>query len=150
MIRIVPDTSVLIKGLLSVRNNQRQLLNMAYAKDAILYGSSITYKEFCEKIKSGRFQEYLQNKYSTPEKLISDYEDIVTLIQPSKKFSTLKFTRDKDDDEFFRVALTCNSNIIVSEDKHILEIRNYRGVRTVNSQEFIEAIKKAKREKLFG
>jgi putative PIN family toxin of toxin-antitoxin system len=48
--------------------------------------------------------------------------------------------RDPDDDKFFASALAGAVNYIVSEDKDVLAIAEYEGVRTITAAEFIALI----------
>jgi putative PIN family toxin of toxin-antitoxin system len=48
--------------------------------------------------------------------------------------------RDGNDDKFFACAVAGGAQYIVSEDKDILVIREYRGVRTITAADFLALI----------
>jgi putative PIN family toxin of toxin-antitoxin system len=48
--------------------------------------------------------------------------------------------RDLSDDKFFACALTGNAHYIVSEDKDVLAVREYRGIRCVTAEEFFQVL----------
>lgn len=45
--------------------------------------------------------------------------------------------RDPDDDKFFACAVAGGADYIVSEDRDILEVDGYEGVRTISAAQFI-------------
>lgn len=139
MIKIVPDTSSLIRGFTSYLNNQRQLINLAVSNKVTLYGSSETYREFERKIHSKNFKRFLDPKMLTPQIILNNYGNLVTLIEPSDKYKDLAVVRDPNDDMFVKVALTVGSNIVVSEDKDLLSLKNYSGIRFLTAESFIQA-----------
>ena len=84
MILVIPDTNVLMSGLLSAINKERQIINLVHLNKISFYGSDETFKEFCEVTKYERFKNYLYGKLYTPEKIIADYQDIVIIDKPAK------------------------------------------------------------------
>jgi uncharacterized protein len=46
---------------------------------------------------------------------------------------------DPDDDKFFACALASESKVIVSGDKHLLKVSNYRGIKVLRPREFVDA-----------
>jgi len=55
------------------------------------------------------------------------------------KFKAVK--EDPDEDTIIRVAYDSKSNYIVSGDKHLLSLGEYRGVRIVNVDEMLKMLK---------
>ncbi|GAF87392.1 unnamed protein product, partial [marine sediment metagenome] len=74
--RIVPDTNLIISGLLW-RGNPRRIINLAQAKKIELYGNEETYKEFCRVVEYIKFQKYLTREIFSPQKLIIDYRALI-------------------------------------------------------------------------
>jgi len=56
------------------------------------------------------------------------------VVEPEESVSVC---RDPADDKFFACALAAGAQYIVSEDKDILDIAEYRGVRTIAGADFI-------------
>lgn len=57
-----------------------------------------------------------------------------TMVEPD--FS-LDICRDPKDNKFFECAVTASADYIVSEDRDILDVGEYAGIRTVTAAEFI-------------
>ena len=49
-------------------------------------------------------------------------------------------SRDPDDDKFIACALAGDCQLIISGDRHLLEISGYRGVKVVAPREFLETV----------
>jgi uncharacterized protein len=45
---------------------------------------------------------------------------------------------DTDDDKFIACALAAGCKIIVSGDKHLLKVTNFRGIRVLRPREFVD------------
>ena len=54
------------------------------------------------------------------------------VVEPRKKLTAC---RDPNDDEFFECALEAGAKYIVSEDKDILAVGDYAGIRTITAEE---------------
>lgn len=142
MIRVVPDTNIMLSGMLGFPGYPRKILNLALAKKIVLYGSEETFAEFKEKILKKRIQKYWKKQIYTPEKIILDYRSLIKIVEPFDTLEGVSITRDKDDDIFFRVAKACSSKIIVSGDKDVLDERQYDGIRAVTGKKFIDSLEK--------
>lgn len=150
MIKIVPDANVIISGMISPTGAPRKIINLAYAKKIILYGSEETYKEFCRIIKKERFDKYLKKQYFSSDKIILDYRSFMNMINP---FDVLKdeiiVVRDQVDDEYFKVAIASNSQIIISRDKDLLEIKKYSDINILSPGKFLKSWRNLNNGELF-
>ena len=54
-----------------------------------------------------------------------------------KKLAT-QVCEDPDDDKFLECAISGNSNLIVSGDKHLLKISGYKGIVILSPRNFVE------------
>lgn len=136
--RIVPDTNLIISGLLW-RGNPRRIINLAQAKEIELYGSGETYAEFCRVAGYGRFQKYLEREIFSSPKLILDYRAFIKPVSVKDILPGISIvSKDPDDDAFFRVAKACGAKLIISGDPHLLEIKKYDDIRVIEPTIFLE------------
>lgn len=143
MIKVVPDANVILSGMLGTPGPTRKIINLALEKKIVMFGSSITYQEFCEKIKIKRLQKYLKKQLFSPEKIILDYKAFVNMVESKSSDRSLKFVeRDSDDDEYIRVARACNSRIIITRDKDLLDIKKFGNVLAITPEKFIQSYSK--------
>jgi len=59
------------------------------------------------------------------------------VVEPAE---TLNVSRDPTADKFFECAVEGRADYIVSEDRDILDVGEYRGVNTVTAAEFLELL----------
>ena len=67
-------------------------------------------------------------------------EKIVSLshIVIGKKLEENVVKADPKDDKFVECALNSSADYIVSGDRHLLELKEYKGVKIITAKEFIE------------
>lgn len=150
MIAIVPDANTILSGMISPNGATRKIIDLALAKKVVLYGSEITYKEFCEKIQIDRFQKYIKRQYSSFEKIIYDYRSFINVVDTFDILAnTTVITADPDDDEYLKVAIASNSKIIISRDHDLLDLKNYADTVIVSPEKFLSTRYKLNNGKLF-
>src|SRR5688572_23717491 len=139
MIGIVPDSNVLIRGLLSNRNSCRKLIDLCICGELQMYGNDLTYKEFCEVLDYTAIRGFIKDQMFTKSKLCAEYESLVIPIPIKDEYKLLKVCVDPDDDEFFKIALSAGARIIVSADKkHILKIKKYENIHCIDPERFMQ------------
>ena len=58
------------------------------------------------------------------------------LIEPKEKVDVIK--EDPTDDRILECALACNANFIVSRDNHLLNLKEFRGIKIASPEEFLK------------
>jgi len=151
MIKVVPDTNIIISGMLGSLGYPRQLLNLSLAKKVVMYGSEETFNEFCEKIRLPKLVKYLKKQIYTPEKIILDFKSIIKMVEPFEVLKDVAIAnQDRDDDIYFRIAKASGAKIVVSGDKkHVLSVKKYDGIITISASKFIEGFTKLKSSKIY-
>lgn len=71
-------------------------------------------------------------------KLILSYTKIIKINQ---KIDIVK--EDFDDNKIIECAVESNADYIITGDKHLLKIKNYNGIKIINSSEFIKILNKS-------
>jgi len=66
--------------------------------------------------------------------------DILAEARIVKPTTRVTICRDPSDDKFFECAVGAGARYIVSEDRDILDVGEYEGIRTVTAAEFIAAL----------
>lgn len=74
-----------------------------------------------------------------------EIEDIVNavlyfthLIEPKESVTVIK--DDPKDDKILDCAVACNADFIVSQDNHLLKLKEFRGIKIVTPKDFLELI----------
>ena len=73
----------------------------------------------------------------------SEIEEIVNaillfthMLKPKKKVSAIK--DDPEDDRILECALACNADCIVTQDNHLLKLKEFQNIAILTPQEFAE------------
>jgi putative PIN family toxin of toxin-antitoxin system len=128
--RIVLDTNVFISGVFFGGQPGKILTAWRDGKVKLILSPDIL-EEYVEVL--GR----LQNLYPSVEvqpiiSLVLAGSEIIPATQLEKPVSL-----DPDDDKFIACAVTGRVKIIVSGDKHLLEVAGHKGIRIVKPSEFV-------------
>ena len=130
MKRIVCDTSTLVSGFL-YDGNERRLLEKATEGMCLLFTSKEIFKEFSQVISRPRFK-------LTPtesSKITKTLERITELVEPDCVVSAIK--ADESDNRILEAALAADADYIVSGDRHLLELKAYRGIKIVRTKQML-------------
>jgi len=126
--KVVFDTNIFIsafatEGICSV------LLKRARLKEFELFVCPIIIKEI---------ENVLKQKFKIKKEII---EEVVALIKEASTYSDAKekiegICRDKDDDLILSCAISAKANYIVSGDKDLLEIKQYKDIKIISPRDF--------------
>lgn len=132
--RVVLDTNVFISGIFWQGNFSSQIINL-WKKRKFNLISSIQIIEELEKTLS-TFKIQMGNE------VIKEWRRIIIenalIVEPSQKIDIIK--ADSDDNKFLEAAVTGNAKYIVSQDKHLLNLKEFKGIKIVTPEEFLERI----------
>lgn len=142
MIKVVPDTNVMIRGLLSHKNQQRRIINWALEKKIVLIGSNETVNEFSEKLYKKSITKWCEDMLFPVKKVITSYQLLVRNISLDYCTNKLEVCDDPDDNIFLTIAKYADCKIIVSEDNDLLRLKKVDDIRIVNTEKLNEVLSK--------
>lgn len=134
MKRVVLDTNTLISGLLW-DGNESIVIEKAEIKAIKLFISHQMLEELAGVLKRKKFTKKLEGKEYTIEKAIAKIALISTLIEPNININEIK--EDLADNRVLECAISCKADFIVSGDKHLLNLKEYEGIKIIKAAEFI-------------
>ena len=73
------------------------------------------------------------------EEILLDFSTFTIPVRSEKQFKIIK--DDPDDDKFIDCAVCCNADYIVSGDKHLINLKVFKGIKIVNSLDFLAVLK---------
>lgn len=135
--RIVLDTNVVASGFLW-GGVPRQLLQAAREKRLQLFTSTPLLLELTDILGRAKFARKLAAAQLSVDQLVERYTLLTTVIHPAVIAPTI--LDDPDDDQVLACALAAKAEIIVSGDRHLLDLKEYQGVRIVTVAEAVRAI----------
>lgn len=133
--KIVFDTNVLISALIKEGNPRQLLFKIIKSKHQLIISREIM-EELAVTTTESRICKYME------ESDISDFIRNIAMtskvVEVMSKFNAVK--EDPDDDIMIRTAFDGHARYIVSGDRHLLELKRFRGVRIVTVEEMLHTI----------
>jgi putative PIN family toxin of toxin-antitoxin system len=123
--KLVLDTNVVISGLLW-SGNPRQILDAARVGRVELFTSRPLLEELTTVLERRKFEGKITASGLPVDAIVDRYAVLARLVRPEP---TKRIVADPDDDVVIGTALAAKADWIVSGDGHLLELRDYQGIR---------------------
>lgn len=130
--RVVLDTNVIVSGFLW-GGVPRQLLQAARENRLRLFTSTPLLLELTDILGRAKFARKLTAAQLSVDQLVERYALLATAVHPAAITPTI--LDDPGDDQVLACALAAKAEIIVSGDRHLLELREHQGIRIVTAAE---------------
>jgi len=129
--KVVLDTNVFVSGIFFA-GVPGQVLEAWHDSKILLVLSAEIFEEYFEVL------HRLEKRYSPVEKepileLLLAGAEIVTVPLSDKQISA-----DPDDDKFIACALASKAKVIISGDKHLLDMDGFKGLKIIKPSKFIK------------
>lgn len=131
-IKVVLDTNMLVSALL-LKGDLSKIVDLWKNRIIAPVFSRETFREFKSVLEYPKFSLSGQEIKVIIEEEVLPYFEVINI---SSKFNGA--CRDPDDDKFISCALAASSDIIVSGDKYLLDLGNYKSVRIISASEFLK------------
>ena len=136
MLKITPDTNTLVSAAIS-KGNEYELLRLAELGNVKLILSPQIIQEFIGVIS--------RPKFGFSEKQIADsikqIIDVSNIIMPVKGIDIIK--EDPEDNRILECAQAGKADYIVSGDRHLLNLKNYKSIRIIRTKQALDIIQKS-------
>lgn len=136
-IKITPDTNILVSGTFWSGDSFR-ILNLIDKNFLLCVLSKDIIKEYEKIIRSDDIIEKIDKKGLIISKIIKRVRKKSEIINPRIKLRVVK--EDPDDDKILECALEGKVDFILTNDKHLLKIKEFKGIRIINPKEFLENV----------
>ncbi len=132
MNKIVLDTNLIVSALLIKNSISRKAFDLVVNQYSIV-SSKECFEELNDVLGRKKFEKYfsLKDKYE----FLKSYFELVEFFEVGIIVSDCK---DPKDNKFLALALESKSKIIVSGDRHLLEMKNYFGIKIISPHDFIQ------------
>jgi putative PIN family toxin of toxin-antitoxin system len=136
-VRVVLDTVVFVRALINPKGRWGRLL-FGHADKYVIVLSPEIVKEILEVINRPELHRRFPEMAELPrlDLVLSKLEE-ADVVEPLER---LEVCRDPQDNKFFECAVAARADYIVSEDRDILDVGEYRGIRMVSATEFLEIL----------
>ena len=128
--RIVVDTNVVISGMF-FGGNPRKIIESIVDGDIAAFATTEIIDEYMEIIES--MIERKQGSFN--QRVFSPLFSALNIINSETK---IEISRDPDDDKFIECAVDAKALYIVSGDKDLLDISEYKDIQIITAKEFCD------------
>ncbi|MBS3066756.1 putative toxin-antitoxin system toxin component, PIN family [Candidatus Pacearchaeota archaeon] len=133
--RAIIDTNVFVSGIFWEGNFCSQIIDKWKNKKFELVSSMDILKEFAETLRNFKIQ--------MSDEMIEEWRNLIiessVIINPKIKLNVIK--EDPDDNKFLEAGISGNADLIISQDKHLLKLKEYQGIKIVSPEEALLLIK---------
>ncbi len=131
MIKVVLDTNIFISSIFWDKGKSHGIVGMALDKRIAVFTSF----EILEEL-----ERVLRRDFEEPDEMVhrqvSLILDYATVVKPNLKLQVVD--KDPDDNKIIECAASCHVDYIITGDKHLLDLKEYNGIRIVTASQFIE------------
>ncbi len=132
-IKIVFDTNILISFTLWDGSVSQKLLFKLIEQDALIFSSTEILEEF---------QKILKRDFDYSDKEIANIMEkvlqFITLVNPCIKLNVVK--EDADDNKIIECALEGKADYIISYDRHLLKLKEYKDIKIISPEEAVSLL----------
>ena len=135
MLKVVLDTNIFVSSIFWKKGNPHKVVELALDKKIHVFTSLEILQEL---------EKVLRRDFEEPEEMIQRQISLIleysTVINPSVKINIV--ADDPEDNKIIECAISCDADYIVTGDKHLLDLDEYRRIKIVTARKFTEIIRK--------
>ena len=133
--RTIMDTNVFVSGIFWEGNFCSQLIEKWKNKKFELVSSMEIIDELVKTLRDFKIQ--------MPDSMIEDWRNLIIensiIVEHTIKLDVIK--EDPDDNKFLEAGITGKVDIIISQDKHLLKLKEYQGMKIISPEEALLILK---------
>ncbi len=133
MVRVVPDTNVLVSALVGRGKPKRLVLRLL--EGHIVVSSRQMLAELADVLSREKFREV---RSSQVDKYLSNLVRWYKLVKTRLRFKVV--AEDPDDDLVLNTAYGGKADYIVTGDKHLLALEEFKGIKIVTVNEMLQVL----------
>jgi putative PIN family toxin of toxin-antitoxin system len=138
MIRAVVDANLLVSAFISPLSYPREIVRCWRRGDFVL----VTSREIIEEVNLVLHLPRIKVKYQLTESDIQAF--VLTLIHKgdcvSSQLAIKNVAPDPGDDKIISCAIEGEAQFIVTGDKALQQVKQYRGIKIINAEQFISVL----------
>ena len=129
--KVVVDTNVIISSLLGLQGNSHKIIGMIKNSEFILVTSYQQFGELYRVLDYDKFQFSQEEKHEIKSLIL----ELAVFVTPKEKILVL--TEDPSDNMILECAVEGDVDYIVTGDRALLELENFRGIRILTPRQFL-------------
>lgn len=136
--RVVADTNTVVSAFLWGGPPAR-VLESARAEHITLFSSAALIAELEDVLGREKFSARIAQVGSSVPELLAGYRALITLVRPATLAAPVVI-RDPDDDHVLACALGAAAELIVTRDRHLLDLGTFQRIRILPAHEALALI----------
>ena len=132
--RLVVDTNVLVSAFLW-QGMPGRVIELAGEKEVQLFTSRVLLDELAATLAKKKLVRYVAATGSTAQQMLASYRRIATMVTARQLDE--RVSRDIDDDSVLACALAARADLIVTGDKDLLVLNDFKGIAIVSAAEVV-------------
>lgn len=138
MIKVVLDTNLFVSAILTSTGNPAKIFNLVKEGKIILISSFSILEEINKVLLYPHIKKLHGFSQKEVEKQVKKLARIATFTAGNLKIEVIK--DDPTDDKYLECALEGGADFIISGDRHLKDLKIFKGVRIISPAEFIELL----------
>ena len=127
--KVVLDTNIFISGIFWKGSSNKVILNLREGKVTLVTSLKII-SEIIKVLKDFKIRLL--------DDMIKEWVDLIVrnsiIVEPKERIEIVK--DDPKDDIFIETAVAGNVDYIISQDNHLLKLKEFRGIKIITPEEF--------------
>jgi len=136
MIKVTLDTNVLISGTFWTGDSFR-IMELIDKKVVGCVLSKEILEEYNRILHSDEIIEKVKDKELIVSKVIQRVISDSMIVEPKTKVNIVE---DADDNKFIEAALEGGSDYLISQDKHLLKLKCFKGIKIITPGQFLSLL----------
>jgi len=132
--RLVLDTNIVASGLFW-NGTPAQLIDAARTDEIEIFTSRVLLAELTRILRRAKFAKAIAASGLPLDELVLGYAELAALVAPAPIPATV--INDPDDDHVLACAMAAQAELIVSGDRHLLDLKEHQGIRIVTAAEAV-------------
>ena len=127
--KVILDTNVFVSGIFWESNFCSQIIEKWRERKFDLVSSMEIIKELVKTLSNFKIQ--------MPKDMINEWKNMIIensiIVEPTIKLDIIK--DDPDDNKFLEAGIIGNADLIISQDKHLLKVKEHKGIKIIKPEE---------------
>jgi putative PIN family toxin of toxin-antitoxin system len=137
-VRVVVDTNVVVSRFLSSLGNPARIFELWRQEVFELLASEPILAEYRRALAYDRVRARHRLSDDQLDEQVADLRRFIVLVEPDEVITAIP--DDPDDDKFLECALAGGADYIVSGDRHLLRLQQFRGIQILTPAAFLALI----------
>ena len=133
--QIVLDANIYISSLISDQGNPAKILKKWEARELDIVVSPEIIGEIERVLDYARLQRKYKRIRENREELIERLRKMAVIVSPAERLSIVE--NDESDNRYIECAVESGARYIVTGDPHLLDIKEYKGIRIITPATFV-------------